>query len=152
MRYIEKIAYSWADNGINTPKRAVEHVAKLTKEHSVLSSYKKKFKIQGRDFSDTETSLLLSWLNDYRATEEMIMHAYEASIMNTGKISFKYMDAVIKSDSSATSPKQTETLSSNVRKSSFRNYPSDRTVGEIEKKMIEKMMSKFGGDDGAINQ
>ena len=152
MRYIEKIAYSWADNGINTPKRAVEHVAKLSGEQSILSSYKKKFKIQGRDFSDSEAKLLMSWLNECKASEELIMHAYDVSIMNTGKISFKYMDAVIKSTLSGAVRDGGETLSSNIRKSSFRNYPDDKSIGEIEKKMIEKMMSKFGGDEGAINQ
>ncbi len=152
MRYIEKIAYSWADNGINTPARAVEHVGKLNAQQTVLSSYKKKFKIQGRDFSDSEVKFLLSWLNDYKATEETIMYAYDTSIMNTGKISFKYMDAVIKSELSAQTQGQGEKLSSNISKSSFRNYPLKRSVGEIEKKMIEKMMSKYGGDEDAINQ
>ncbi len=152
MRYIEKVAYSWADKGINTPKRAVEHVAKLTKEQSVLSSYKKKFKIQGRDFSDTEAGFILSWINEYKASEELIMKAFDAAIMNTGKISFSYMDTVIKNSISGSTPQSNEGLSSNVRKSSFRNYPSSSSVGEIEKKMIEKMMSKFGGDDDAINQ
>ena len=152
MRYIEKVAYSWADNGINTPERAVEHVSKLSYEQSVFSSYKKKFKIQGRDFSDFEAKLLISWLNELKATEELIMHAYETSVMNTGKISFKYMDAVIRSELSGTADDKNARLSSNIRKSSFRNYPSDRSVGEIEKKMIEKMMSKFGGEEDAINQ
>ncbi len=153
MRYIEKVAYSWADKGINTPERALEYVQKLSAQNSVLAEYKKNFKIRGRDFSDTETAFILSWVNDLNAGEELIMYAYDTSIMNTGKISFRYMDTVIRSAiESGTLDKKNEKLSSNVKKSSFRNYPADTKVGDIEKQMIEKMMSSFGGETGAVNE
>ncbi len=153
MRYIEKIAYSWADNGINTPELAIEYVKNQNLRYSVLSQYKKNFKISGRDFSDTEAGYILNWVNELNASEDLIMKAYDASVMNTGKVAFKYMDAVIKSElgySAQTSAKKT--LSSNIQKSTFRNYPTDNSVGDIEKQMIEKIMSQFGGETDAVNE
>lgn len=152
MRYIEKIAYSWADSGINTPELAISYVRKHNDEQSILSHYKKNFKITGRDFTDTEIKLLMSWINDCKASEELIMHAYDTAVMNTGKISFRYMDAIIKSELSISAPNRGTSLPPNVKKSTFRNYPQDGAISEIEKQMIEKMMSQYGGEDNAVNK
>ena len=153
MRYIEKVAYSWADNGITTPERALEYVRKQNDENSTLTYYRKKFKITGRDFADTEIKYILSWINDLKADEELIMYAYDKTVMNTGGVKMGYMDAIIRSElSSPHGALRDERNAPNVRKSTFRNYPEGGGVGEIEKQMIEKMMSEFGGNDDAINQ
>lgn len=152
MRYIEQVAISWADNGINTPELAIEHVKRLTGENSVLKEYKKKFKISGREFSDTEEKMLLSWINELKADDELIMKAYDITVLNTGKVLFKYMDAIIRDEITHKGSKIGQPLSSNVKKSSFRNYPDDDKIGDIEKKMIEKMMSQYGGDSNADNE
>ncbi|MBQ4528719.1 MAG: DnaD domain protein [Clostridia bacterium] len=152
MRYIEKVAYSWADNGVNTTEKALEFIKMRTDENSIMSNYRKKFKISGRDFSETEEKMLLSWLNECKADEELIMKAYEIAVLNTGKVSFKYMDAVIRDELAHKNSKSQESLPSNVRKSSFRNYPDSESISDIEKKMIEKMMSRYGGESDAVNK
>ena len=152
MRYIEKIAYSWADEGINTPEKALSYVKKKSKEQSTFSKYKKKFKIRGRDLTTTEEKYLLTWLNEYKADEDLIMLAFDKAVMNTGNISFPYMDSVIRGELGGEKTKKDKPLSSNIKKSTFRNYPQDNTIGEIEKQMIEKMMSRYGGGDDAINK
>ena len=152
MRYVEKIAISWSDNGINTPELALEHVKHLTGEKNILTEYRKKFKISGRDFSETEEQMLLSWINECKADDELIMKAYDITVLNTGKVLFKYMDAIIRDEVSHKEVSKSGQLSSNVRKSTFRNYPKDDSIGEIEKKMIEKMMSQYGGDSDADNK
>ncbi|MBR2404269.1 MAG: DnaD domain protein [Clostridia bacterium] len=152
MRYIEKVAYSWADSGITTPERAIEYVRKQNDENSTLTYYRKKFKITGRDFADTEVKYILSWINDLKADEELIMYAYDKTVMNTGVVKMSYMDAIIRNElASPRGAQKDECNAPNVRKSTFRNYPTGG-VGEIEKQMIEKMMSEFGGNDDAINQ
>ena len=152
MRYIEKIAYSWADNGIVTPEQANKFVKNSNKEQSILTTYKKNFRISGREFTRTEEKMLLSWLNEYKADEELIMRAYDSTVMNTGKVSFKYMDAIIKNEMESKNTKQTHKLSSNIEKSKFRNYPKDKTIGDAERQAIERMMLKFGGEDDAVNE
>lgn len=152
MRYVEKIAYSWADNGIITPQLANSFVKKSAREHSAIAKYKKNFRITGREFTDTEEKMLLTWLNEYKAGEELIMRAYDSAVMNTGKVSFRYMDSIIKNEISGDKTSKKEKLPSNVEKSRFRNYPSGNAIGDVEKEMIEKMMSQFGGDSDAVNE
>ena len=81
------------------------------------------------------------------------MYAYDKTVMNTGGVKMGYMDAIIRSElSSPQGALRDERNAPNVRKSTFRNYPEGGGVGEIEKQMIEKMMSEFGGNDDAINK
>ena len=44
-----------------------------------------------------------------------------------------------------TAEKDLDKLPKNVQKSSFRNYPSDKKVGEIEKKALADMLKNYGG-------
>ncbi len=152
MRYVEKIAYSWADNGIVTPELAEGYVKQSTRNNDTLKQYKKSFKVTGREFTDTEAKMLLGWINELKASEELIMYAYDKAVMNTGKISFQYMDSVIKGELSGKTSPDRKPLDSNIRKSTFRNYPASEKMGDIEKEMIRKMMANSGGDGDAINE
>ncbi len=152
MRYIEKIAYSWADNGILTPELANKFVKNSNKEQSILSTYKKNFRISGREFTPTEEKMLLTWINVYKADEQLIMRAYESAVMNTGKVSFRYMDSIIRNEMESKTANQTQKLSSNIEKSKFRNYPKDKTISEAERQAIARMMMNFGGEDDAVNE
>ncbi len=139
MRYIEKIAYSWADAEINTAQKAEEFVRNKAKQQNLEAYYKHKFKISGRDFTDTETAFLMSWINEYKADEETIVAAFEKTVLNTGKVSFKYMDTIIKGDAETKGNKNTGA------RSKFKNYPQSYEISDNEKSRIEKMMSEYEG-------
>lgn len=139
MRYIEKIACSWADNGINTVSAAEQYVKKINEKNTIQSYYKQKFKITGREFTDSELKFLLSWINDYGANEDLIMSAYERTVLNTGKVSFKYMDSIIKNECESAN-KNTGTGSK------FKNYPSSYELSDTERNRIQKMLAEF--EDG----
>ncbi len=140
MRYIETIAYSWADSGITTVKAAEQYVKKINEKNSVQSYYKHKFKITGRELTDSELKFLLSWINEYNASEETILSAYERTVLNTGKVSFKYMDSIIKNEAGSSSNKNIGTGSK------FKNYPESYELSETEKNRIQKMLAEF--EDG----
>lgn len=139
MRYIEKIAYSWADNGISTVKKAEEYINKKNDQQKIESYYKAKFKISGRDFTDSEMKFLSGWVYDLKASEEIILAAFEKTILNTGKISFKYMDTIIRDEVKTPAEKNSE-------KSKFNNYPAKYEISDKEKSRLEKMMSEY--EDG----
>ncbi|MDY3304647.1 MAG: DnaD domain protein [Clostridia bacterium] len=145
MRYIEKIAYSWADKGINTSDKALKYIKQLSENNSVVNHYRKLFKINGRDFSDDEEKMLFSWINTMNLSEEQIVSAYNISVLNTGKISFKYMDAVLKNEAENKSGASGRDVPSNVKNSKFRNYPPTYNISDAEKEMLDKMMSKYKG-------
>lgn len=139
MRYIEKIAYSWADNGITTVKSAEEYINKKNNQQKIESYYKAKFKISGRDFTDFEMNFLTSWVNELKASEEIILSAFEKTVLNTGKVSFKYMDTIIRDEVKTPAEKSSA-------KSKFNNYPSKYEISDKEKSRLEKMMSEY--EDG----
>lgn len=139
LRYIEKIAYSWADNGITTPDRALKYVKEQNKNNDIIKYYKKKFKINSRELTDLEENYILSWINECKADEKTILNAYETTVLNTGRITFKYMDAIIRNE------KDNNDLPTNVKNSKFRNYSDANNIGDIEKQIIEKMIN-HGGD------
>lgn len=139
MRYIEKIAYSWADTGITTVKKAEEYINKKNDQQKTESYYKTKFKVSGRDFTDSEIKFLSSWVYDLKASEEIILAAFEKTILNTGKLSFKYMDSIIRDEVKTPAEK-------NGAKSKFNNYPAKYEISDKEKSRLEKMMSEY--EDG----
>lgn len=142
MRYIEKVAYTWSDSGINTLAKASTFVKEQTEYNKTLKKYKEIFKITGRDFTDTEEKMLKTWIYELKLTEEEIKSAYETTVTNTGKIAFKYMDAILRNPKSGTvSSYQKQDNSVSQRKNSFQNYDDEITDFDIE--LIQRRMSKL---------
>ena len=142
MRYIEKVAYTWADSDINTLVKASSFVKEQTEHNKTLKRYKELFKITGRDFTDTEEKLLKTWIYDLKLTEDEIKNAYEITVTNTGKIAFKYMDAILrnpKTGSGASYQKPFNQVA--VKKNSFQDYDDEITDFDIE--IIQRRMREF---------
>lgn len=123
MRYIEKVAMSWADNGINTVSKASSFMRRKSDEAEFERKYKMMFKINGRDLTDSEIKYLRSWVNELRVDDDVIKQAYETTVMNTGKVIFKYMDTVIKNMNSGIASKQS--YGGYQKKNAFQDYGSD---------------------------
>lgn len=96
MRYIEAVALSWYDIGINTPEKASAHLAALEKAGKTKRRFKKLLGISGRDLNDAEYHHLVEWSENMGFSDEMIKLAYDKTIMNTGKASYHYMNAILK--------------------------------------------------------
>jgi len=143
MRYIESVAYSWADRGITDVSEAEKFINETNEKQSILKKYKRKFKLVGRDFSDVEAEYIFDWIYNMKVSEKLIMQAYEKTVLNTGKVSISYMNAIICSETGHSETSEAETA--NVKKSSFRNYPSSYGISDAEKEMIEKMMAEYNG-------
>lgn len=142
MRYIEKVAYTWSDSGINTLAKASSYVKEQNEYNKTFKRYKELFKITGRDFTDTEEAFLKSWVYDLKFTEDEIKNAYEITVTNTGKIAFKYMDAVLKAPKGNENASYTKKNNTGIQKrNSFQNYDDDITDFEVE--LIQRRMQDF---------
>ncbi|MBQ7900873.1 MAG: DnaD domain protein, partial [Clostridia bacterium] len=62
MRYIEKVALTWADAEINTVAKAAAYIRARNKENAFIQKYKTMFKLVGRDFTESEIALLKTWV------------------------------------------------------------------------------------------
>lgn len=130
MRYIEKVAMAWADNGINTVARASAYIRKRSEESAFENKYKAMFKISGRDFTESELKFLKTWTNELKVSDDAIKKAYETTVMNTGKVVFKYMDSVIKN---SLNPSEKSNYNRDYRKkNAFQDYGGDGYNAELE--------------------
>lgn len=145
MRYIEKVAYTWADSEINTLSKASSFVKEQTEAFKITKKYKDMFKITGRDFTETEEAMLKVWLYELKVTDEIIKNAYEITVANTGKVAFKYMDAVIRNG--AANSKPTGSTPSQARsersksKNAFQNY-DENDVTDFDIKIMKDRLNR----------
>lgn len=97
MRYAEKIAIAWADEGINTIERAEKHLQNADKRAKLSRKYKRMLGITGRDLSDAEYAHILQWTEEMEMPPELIKTAWEKAVLATGHTSFPYINAILQS-------------------------------------------------------
>ncbi|MBO5371194.1 MAG: DnaD domain protein [Lachnospiraceae bacterium] len=92
LRYMEKIALSWAEAGIST-------VAEARKEHSMhnqdVYAVMKAFGISGRNLIQNEIHTIQKWTSSYAFSMDIIKEACRRTIQATGKASFEYADTIL---------------------------------------------------------
>ncbi len=137
MRYIEKVAISWADQEINTIRRANKFVNKQNERQSYLSTLKKILQIKDRDFTEYELKYIDEWTNTLKVTEEEIKEAYELTIINTTKLSFPYMNKILVSWNEK--PQKSVKPS---KKTQFNDYSASSEINDFEKMMLKKRVGK----------
>lgn len=92
-RYIEKVAISWAQEGITTPKQAAKYVVKYDKTvYSVMKALGK----SGTP-TKTEAGFVTKWIKEYGFTIDIIMEACNRTVMATDKHRFEYADSILTS-------------------------------------------------------
>lgn len=96
MNYIEKVAISWHENGIVTIDAADRYITSEKEKSGYFYSIRKLFGIDNRNLSKTEETYLKTWRDEYGMDETMVGLAYEYCIMQTNKLSFPYMNSIIK--------------------------------------------------------
>lgn len=92
MRYIEKVALDWDDNGIDTLDKAIARIQLFNSDYRRIM---KAFGVSSRDASKTEQKFMHKWLKEWNIPMDVILEACERAILNTGKVSFKYSDKIL---------------------------------------------------------
>lgn len=146
MNYIEKVAISWHENGIVTIDAADKYIREEKEKSGYLGALKKLFGFDDRNFSKTEETYLKSWKDEYGMDENMVGLAYEYCIDAIHKISFPYMDTIIKRwkemgiDSIEAAEKDHEEFKTKKNKKDYNIFDDKKTdYDEIEKIIREKM-------------
>ena len=96
VKYMEAVAEAWANDGITTVKMAEKVMQKKQKEVSMIKKCAQIFGL-GRAFSDREVEYISEWTNTLGMSEAMIKEAYARTTLNTGKLSFHYMNKILTS-------------------------------------------------------
>lgn len=97
MRYIEKVAIDWTDKGLNSIEKVEEYLKNLENWKSKIAKLKKSIGISNRDLSPTEKQYISKWLNEYNLSNDLITYGYDITIINTGGLSFPYLNSILTS-------------------------------------------------------
>lgn len=92
LRYMDKVALGWVENGIDSIEKAKEHVSIHSKAYY---SIMKAFGISGRNLADSEMVYVNKWSKDYAFDIEIIQEACKRTISATQKPSFEYTDTIL---------------------------------------------------------
>lgn len=93
LRYIEKVAVNWAQEGITTPEQAASHAHKYDKiTYDIM-------KALGRSGMPTqaEVSYITRWTRELGFTFDIISAACERTVLATDKHRFEYADSILNS-------------------------------------------------------
>lgn len=93
LRYIEKVAISWAEQGITTPKEAARLAGRY--DRSVYEI----MKALGKTGAPTqaEAAYITRWTKEYGFTTDVIFAACERTVLATDKHRLEYADSILNS-------------------------------------------------------
>jgi DnaD/phage-associated family protein len=94
LRTIEKEAYAWAERGIDTMEEAAAFIQAQNVYHSRLGSLCRLLQIRGRTLTAAEERYAAAWL-DMGFADDAITMAYERTCLNTGGLSWAYMNKIL---------------------------------------------------------
>lgn len=94
LRAIEKEAYAWADQGINTIAEAGAYIQNQNVRNSRIREMMEIFQIRNRSLTQTEERYAQQWL-DMGFAMDAISMAYERTCLNTGGMNWAYMHKIL---------------------------------------------------------
>lgn len=94
LRSIEKEAYHWADNGIDTLEQAAAYVQNQLQAQEKIGQVKAMLQLSSRRLTAAEENYIRSWLQMGFDLPE-IQLAYERTCLNTGGLKWQYMNKIL---------------------------------------------------------
>lgn len=94
LRTIEKEAYAWAEQGIDTLEEASAFIQARNAKNARLQQLMRVLQIRGRNLTAGEERYASSWL-DMGFDMEVIAMAYERTCLNTGGLNWAYMNKIL---------------------------------------------------------
>ena len=96
LRAIEKEAYRWAEQGIDTLEEAAAYIQSQNVRASRLSELMRTLQIRGRALTQAEEKYAIAWL-EMGFADGVIQMAYEKTCLNTGGLNWNYMNKILSS-------------------------------------------------------
>lgn len=94
LRAIEKEAYHWAEQGIETLEQAAAYIQAQNLKNSRLERLKRTIQIRGRNLTAGEERYAVTWL-EMGFDEDAVAMAYERTCLNTGGLNWPYMNKIL---------------------------------------------------------
>ena len=94
LRAIEKEAYAWAEQGIDTMEEAAAYIQQQHQRNSQIGQLKRILQIYDRQLTATEEKYARQWL-EMGFEMEAVAIAYDRTCVNTGNMSWTYMNRIL---------------------------------------------------------
>lgn len=95
IRYVEAVVRNWALEGLKTKEDVAEHLEKMDQNHYTVRRVMKALGFTGRNPSEEERRLILSWKNDLGCTMDEILDAC-AKTSGISNPNINYVNSVIR--------------------------------------------------------
>lgn len=95
MRYIEKIALDWADQGIVTMQQAEEHLCQMERQQQALVHVTETCGLEKLPRGVVARDAAVKWIFEWKMSDEVLRLAYDICYKKTGKFEARYMDRVL---------------------------------------------------------
>lgn len=92
-KYIEKVAVSWAEQGVTTPKQAQKTSSRYDKNvYAIMNEL-------GKSNAPTpkEAEYIMRWIQEYGFSNDIIFEACERTVLATDKNRFEYAERILQS-------------------------------------------------------
>lgn len=99
--YAEKVALSWCGRGLVTPEDISRYLRDSERKMEEQKQLMDAMGIGGRPAAAGEEQYFNKWRGELAMSSEMILLAHEYCVMQTGKLSFPYMDKILERWNSA---------------------------------------------------
>lgn len=96
MSYIEATGIGWAAEEIDNFEKAEKKISALTAKRKAWNTVRSALEIPERKATDSELKFCDLWINGQHIDVELIRHAYDKCIDKNGKLSFAYMNGILK--------------------------------------------------------
>lgn len=138
LRNIEKEAYYWAENGIDTLESAAAYIQNQNNRQSQLHQLLELLQVRSRNLTPAEEKLANAWL-EMGFDWDVISMAYERTCLNTGGLSWNYMNKILLRWKEAGYRTKEEILAGD-RKGIDKTAP--RQLDDDEKAAIKKLLQE----------
>ena len=139
LRTIEKEAYSWAEQGIDTLEEAAAYIHNQSVRNSKLQQLMAQLQIRGRNLTQAEEKYARNWL-EMGFEDGVIALAYEKTCVNTGGLSWPYMNKILTSWHTA-GYKTVDQIRNGDRKQAVPKGASGE-LGEAEMEAIRRVLQE----------
>ena len=93
-RTIEKEAYFWAEQGVDTVEDAAAYIHNRQRRKFQIERLKEILQIRNRDLTPAEEKYADGWVQ-MGLSEELILEAYQRTCLNTGNMNWPYMNKIL---------------------------------------------------------
>jgi len=140
LRTIEKEAYAWAEQGIDTMEEAAAYIQRQNQRSSRMANLLRLLQIRGRNLTAAEERYAQSWL-DMGFDDDAISMAYERTCINTGTLKWPYMNSILTRWHEA-GLHSAQQIQERDRKPGTRPQAGDRQLDTDEQAAIARMLQE----------